>query len=80
MHESLLTKLFGPSNHGSSDLTRAENQLRDGLMKFGLVEVVIFSMYCSLYHRNLCSLTECYKKLHFQTLSDDFIDLYFIAF
>ena len=37
MHESLLNKLFGPS--ATESLGGAEQQLRNGFMKFGLFEV-----------------------------------------
>jgi hypothetical protein len=45
MHEDLITKLFGVH---AEELNAAEEQLRDGFSKFGLVEVYYIVQYSTV--------------------------------
>ena len=47
MHEDLITKLFGVH---AEELNAAEEQLRDGFSKFGLVEVYYIVQYSTVQY------------------------------
>ena len=70
MHESLLSSLFRPPDQDSGELSRAKNQMCDGLMKLGLVEVAELVYIHKVYTTETFTVLHKCNNLYFQSLCD----------